>query len=197
MDIARDLLDLDEFIQTPVRQLSLGQRMRGDLAAALLHSPSILYLDEPTIGLDIVAKTRIREFLATLNREQNVTILLTTHDLADIEHLCKRIVVIDHGTVLYDGALDHLKRKYGARRQLIVDFENDPGDQIQSIRSESVEIIEQEGPRVRLSFDRDVLSATQLLSAAAEIAPVQDMSIEEPAIEEVIRQMYEGELELV
>jgi len=195
LDIARELLDLDEFMRTPVWQLSLGQRMRGDLAAALLHNPPILYLDEPTIGLDIVAKSRIRDFLATLNREEQVTVLLTTHDLADIEHLCRRIIVIDRGTLLYDGGLDHLKETYGTRRQLIVDFEQDPGDAIASIRSPEIAIVSQEGPRVRLSFDRARLSATQVLSTAGAIAPIRDMSIEEPAIEQVIRRMYEGELQ--
>ena len=197
MDVARELLDLDDFIRTPVRQLSLGQRMRGDLAAALLHNPAILYLDEPTIGLDIVAKTRIRDFLATLNREQGVTILLTTHDLADIEQLCKRIVVIDHGALLYDGALDELKARFGARRQLIVDFEREPTDAIAQLASDDVEIVDRDGPRVRLAFDRNAISATQLLAQAGEIAPIVDMSIEEPAIESVIRRMYEGEISLV
>lgn len=194
LGIARELLGLDEFMQTPVRQLSLGQRMRGDLAAALLHSPAILYLDEPTIGLDIVAKSRIRDFLAELNRNENVTILLTTHDLADIEHLCKRIIVIDRGSLIYDGALDHLKETYGARRQLIVDFEEAPGERIEAIRSPHIEIASQDGARVRLAFDRARLSATQMLSIAGMIAPIRDMSIEEPSIEQVIHRMYQGQL---
>ncbi len=197
LDIARELLGLDDFLKTPVRQLSLGQRMRGDLAAALLHSPSILYLDEPTIGLDIVAKSRIREFLATLNREQKVTILLTTHDLADIEHLCKRIIVIDRGALVYDGALEHLRETYGTRRQLIVDFEEAPGDLTHTLQSPAITIVSQDGPRVRLAFDRSQLSATQVLSAAGLIAPIRDMSIEEPAIEQVIQRMYEGSLQTV
>jgi len=195
LDIARELLGLDEFMQTPVRQLSLGQRMRGDLAAALLHNPRILYLDEPTIGLDIVAKSRIRDFLAALNRDENVTILLTTHDLADIEHLCKRIIVFDHGSLLYDGALDYLKETYGARRQLIIDFEEAPGERIELIRSPHIEIAGQDGTRIRLAFDRTRLSATQVLSMAAVIAPIRDMSIAEPSIEQVIHRMYEGRLQ--
>ena len=103
----RALLELDEFIDTPVRQLSLGQRMRGDLAAALLHDPEMLYLDEPTIGLDVVAKARIREFLLAINAERGVTVLLTTHDMDDVEALCPRMLIIDHGRKLYDGTVGH------------------------------------------------------------------------------------------
>jgi ABC-2 type transport system ATP-binding protein len=101
-----ELLELGEFIDTPVRQLSLGQRMRGDLAAALLHDPEVLYLDEPTIGLDVVAKHRVRSFLHELNRERGVTVLLTTHDMSDVERLCSRLLIIDHGHLLYDGSLE-------------------------------------------------------------------------------------------
>src|SRR5438552_5233814 len=117
------VLDLEPFIHTPVRQLSLGQRMRGDLAAALLHDPEILFLDEPTIGLDVVAKARIREFLAELNTTRGTTVLLTTHDMDDIERLCKRMLVIDHGRVIYDGDLDTVRARYGADSVLMVDLE--------------------------------------------------------------------------
>ncbi|MGC4190395.1 MAG: ATP-binding cassette domain-containing protein [Thermomicrobiales bacterium] len=189
---ARELLDLNPFMQTPVRQLSLGQRMRGDLAAALLHNPPILYLDEPTIGLDLVAKTRIREFLADLNRQEGVTILLTTHDLADIEHLCSRIIVIDDGRILYDGPLATLKERFGTERQLIVDYEDEPADTILPDAAPSIRVVSQEGPRVRFAFDRHALSATQVLARADNLGTVRDMSIEEPAIEDVIRQLYEG-----
>jgi ABC-2 type transport system ATP-binding protein len=192
LDRARELLGLDEFLQTPVRQLSLGQRMRGDLAAALLHDPVILYLDEPTIGLDIVAKARIREFLSTLNREQGVTVLLTTHDLADIEHLCKRIIVIDKGQVMYDGQLDALRSRFGGRRHIVVDFGDEPDDAISSLDNGSIEIVDKDGPRVRIAFDRTAISAPELLARAGRFGNVRDMTIEEPQIEDVIRQMYEG-----
>src|SRR5687768_16414261 len=125
LDAFRDLLDLDPFLQTPVRQLSLGQRMRGDLAAALLHDPPLLYLDEPTIGLDVVAKARVRTFLAEINREREVTILLTTHDLADVEHLCRRLAIIDHGRLIYDGGLAEIRERFGTHRTLVVDIETD------------------------------------------------------------------------
>ena len=117
-----ELLELGPFLETPVRQLSLGQRMRADLAAALLHEPRILFLDEPTIGLDVVAKERIRQFLTDINRERGVTVILTTHDLDDIERLCPRVVLIDHGRVIYDGALEALRTRFGRQRTLVVDF---------------------------------------------------------------------------
>src|SRR5260370_10260008 len=113
------MLDLDEFLDTPVRQLSLGQRMRGDLAAALLHDPELLYLDEPTIGLDVVAKARIREFLLAINAEQGVTVLLTTHDMDDVEMLCPRMLIIDHGRKLYDGTVGDIRERFGGERTLI------------------------------------------------------------------------------
>src|SRR6266568_3237797 len=119
MQHLRAMLDLDEFLDTPVRQLSLGQRMRGDIAAALLHEPEMLYLDEPTIGLDVVAKARIREFLLKLNVEQGTTILLTTHDMDDVETLCPRIVIIDHGRKLYDGSVNSIRARFGGDRALI------------------------------------------------------------------------------
>src|SRR5437764_13300069 len=115
----RALLDLDEFLTTPVRQLSLGQRMRGDLAAALLHDPELLYLDEPTIGLDVVAKARIREFLLAINAEQGVTVLLTTHDMDDVETLCPRMLIVDHGRKLYDGSVAAIRERFGGERVLI------------------------------------------------------------------------------
>lgn len=191
LDAAREMLGLEEFLRTPVRQLSLGQRMRGDLAAALLHDPKILYLDEPTIGLDIVAKARIREFLASLNRDREVTVLLTTHDLADIEHLCRRIIVIDHGQVMYDGALDALRTRFGGKRHIIVDFDQEPDDAIASLDNGHITIVDRTGPRVRIAFDRTAITAPELLTRAGRYGSVRDMSIEEPQIEDVIRQMYE------
>ena len=113
-----EILAMDEFLRTPVRQLSLGQRMRGDFAAAMLHDPKIVYLDEPTIGLDVVAKEAIREFIARINAERGTTIILTTHDLADVERLCRRIVLIDRGTIIFDGDVERIKNEYGTYRTL-------------------------------------------------------------------------------
>src|SRR5205085_745524 len=139
----RALLDLDEFLTTPVRQLSLGQRMRGDLAAALLHDPQVLYLDEPTIGLDVVSKARVREFLREVNTQEGMTVLLTTHDLTDIEQLCGRVMVIDHGRLVYDGGLDGLHAAGESERTLVVDL----AEARPAIAVPGARVVRVEGPR--------------------------------------------------
>jgi len=189
-----ELLDLEPFLRTPVRQLSLGQRMRGDLAAALLHEPKILYLDEPTIGLDVVAKHRIRDFLRTINREQGATVLLTTHDMADVEQLCSRLLIIDHGTLLYDGSLEAIRDRFGTERTLVVDLASDSIDgpldvpRAREIRSD--------GPRRWLQFNRNDTSAAELIALVSARYALRDLTIEEPEIEAIIRHIYEQGLTL-
>jgi ABC-2 type transport system ATP-binding protein len=184
----RDVLELDAFIDTPVRQLSLGQRIRGELVAAMLHDPDVLFLDEPTIGLDIVAKERVREFLTTINREREVTIMLTTHDLDDIERLCRRMLIIDHGRVIYDGELEALRARYGEERTLVVDL-REPAEPLQVTGARVVRV---EGPRQWLRFRREDVTAAQLVAAVAEQAPLVDLAIEEPEIEDIVRRIYRG-----
>jgi viologen exporter family transport system ATP-binding protein len=180
-----ELLGLGDLLYTPVRQLSLGQRMRGDIAAALLHEPEILYLDEPTIGLDVVSKGRLRDFLRTLNAERGTTLLLTTHDLQDIEALCRRVIVIDHGTVVYDGSLAGLHRQGESTRTLVVDLVDEappitvPGATVQRV----------EGPRQWLAFPADA-SAAPIVAAVVAAYDVADLSVQEPDIEDVIRELY-------
>jgi ABC-2 type transport system ATP-binding protein len=186
LDTFTELLELAPFLDTPVRQLSLGQRMRGELTASMLHDPEILFLDEPTIGLDIVAKARVREFLASVNRERGVTVLLTTHDLSDIERLCRRLLIIDHGRVIYDGGLDSLIERYGEERTLIVDLE-EPADPLEVAGARVVRV---EGPRQWLRFRRDSVSAAQLTAAVAAQARLVDLAIDEPDIEDVVRRIY-------
>jgi ABC-2 type transport system ATP-binding protein len=187
-----DLLELGPFLDTPVRQLSLGQRMRGELTAALLHDPSVLYLDEPTIGLDVVSKERVRDFLAHVNRERGVTILLTTHDLDDVERLSSRLVVIDGGRVIHDGTVDEVTARYVAHRTLVVDLiEAGP-----RIEVEGAEVVRVDGPRQWLQFRRDELSAADLVARVAQVAPVRDLTIEEPDVEDVVRRIYRGEREV-
>ena len=182
-----DLLDLGGLLDTPVRQLSLGQRMRGDITAALLHDPEILYLDEPTIGLDVVSKGRLREFLRTLNTERGTTLMLTTHDLQDIEALCDRVIVIDHGTTVFDGPLSELHRRGGSRRTLVVDLVDEaPPIEVPGAWTRKVQ-----GPRQWLSFPAGE-SATPIVSAVAAAYAVADLSIQEPDIEDVIRDIYAG-----
>ena len=181
-----ELLDMGPFLDTPVRQLSLGQRMRGDLTAALLHDPEIVYLDEPTIGLDVVSKAQVREFLANVNRERGTTVLLTTHDLADIERLCRRVMIIDHGRVIYDGELETIKQRFGTERTLVVDLE-EPGPPIEV---EGAEVVKVEGPRQWLRFKRTDVTAADLVARVAAHAHLVDLSVEEPDIEGVVRRIY-------
>ena len=180
-----DLLDLGAQLDTPVRQLSLGQRMRGDITAALLHDPEVIYLDEPTIGLDVVSKGRLREFLRALNAERGTTLLLTTHDLQDIEALCDRVIVIDHGTSVYDGSLAGLHAQGGSTRTLVVDLV----DEAPPIDVPGAEVRRVEGPRQWLSFPSDA-SAAPVVAAVASAYDVADLSIQEPDIEDVIRDLY-------
>jgi ABC-2 type transport system ATP-binding protein len=185
LDEFLELLDLGRLLDTPVRQLSLGQRMRGDIAAALLHDPEMLYLDEPTIGLDVISKGRLREFLRRLNAERGTTLMLTTHDLQDIEALCRRVIVIDHGTAIFDGPLGDLHRQGGSTRTLVVDLvDAAPAIEVPGAVPRKVE-----GPRQWLSFPADA-SAAPIVAAVAAAYDVADLSIQEPAIEDVIRDLY-------
>ncbi len=184
----REVLGLDPFLHTPVRQLSLGQRMRGDLAAALLHDPAILYLDEPTIGLDVVAKGRIREFLLEINRERGVTVLLTTHDMADIAHLCTRMMIIDHGHLLYDGSVGAIRDRCGTERTLVVDLETDEPEALTGLPAEEIRA---DGLRRWLRFRRAEVTAAELIAALSARYRIRDLTIEEPDIEEIVRHIYQ------
>ncbi|WP_106402672.1 ABC transporter ATP-binding protein [Actinocorallia populi] len=183
-----ELLDLGPFLGTPVRQLSLGQRMRGDLTAALLHSPALLVLDEPTIGLDVVSKATVREFLARINAEEGTTVLLTTHDLGDIERLCRRVMVIDHGRVAFDGTLDELRATAPADRTLIVDL---AGDGVLAGLPDGVRLVRREGPRSWLAVPPDV-SAASVVADVARACDVADIALREPDIEDVVTRLYRG-----
>ncbi|MFD8972593.1 MULTISPECIES: ATP-binding cassette domain-containing protein [Streptomyces] len=188
LDRCVELLELGELLDVPVRQLSLGQRMRGDIAAALLHDPDVLYLDEPTIGLDVVSKARVREFLRELNTANGTTVLLTTHDLTDIEQLCSRVMVIDHGKLMYDGELAGLHAVGESERLLVVDLERElpPIDDVPGAR-----YVRSEGPRQWLAFPATE-SAAPLVAAVAAKHPLVDLSVREPDIEAVIAKMYGG-----
>ena len=180
-----ELLDLGDLLDTPVRQLSLGQRMRGDIAAALLHDPEILYLDEPTIGLDVVSKGRLREFLRSVNAERAVTLLLTTHDLQDIERLCSRVMVIDRGSLVYDGSLAGLHARGSSMRTLVVDLVDATGP----IDVDGAVVERVEGPQQWLSFPAD-RSAAPLVAAVTAAYDVADLALAEPDIEDVIKEIY-------
>ena len=186
----RKLLDLDRFIHTPVRSLSLGQRMRADLAAALLHDPPLIFLDEPTIGLDVVAKERIREFIRHINQERSTTVILTTHDLSDVEKLCERVMIIDQGQLLYDGSLSALGARFGGKRQLLVDFAEE------YLRPEinGAELMEVSGSRAVYQFDREKLTASELIGRLSQAYRLRDLEVREPDIEATIRRIYEERL---
>ena len=182
----RELLELDPFLRTPVRQLSLGQRIRGEVVAAMLHDPEVVFLDEPTIGLDVVAKQRVREFLTAANRERGVTVMLTTHDLADIERLCSRILILDRGRLVYDGGLEALKARYGGERTLVVDLEESGP----ALRVTDARVTRVDGPRQWIAFDRERTNAARLAAEVASQAALRDLTVEEPDIEDVVRRIY-------
>ncbi|KUN01427.1 methionine ABC transporter ATP-binding protein [Streptomyces yokosukanensis] len=185
LDRCVELLELQALLDVPVRQLSLGQRMRGDIAAALLHDPEVLYLDEPTIGLDVVSKAKVRGFLRELNAERSTTVLLTTHDLQDIEQLCSRVMVIDQGRLMYDGPLAGLHEAGESERTLVVDLERE----LPPVVVPSARVVRVEGPRQWLAFPAGQSAAPLVARLAAEY-PLVDLSVREPDIEAVIAKMY-------
>lgn len=187
-----DLLDMSSFIEQPVRQLSLGQRMRADIAAALLHSPELVFFDEPTIGLDVLAKERIREFVRYMNKEKNVTMIFTTHDMKDIEATCDRMILIDEGQIIYDGTVDGILSKYGKQRKLVVEFADDV-----SIRNiENVTIIDEGERKKSFMFDCDKIQIKDLMSELLNNYNINDFTVKEMEIETVVRHIYDGEIQI-
>ncbi len=181
-----DLLNLAPLMSTPVRQLSLGQRMRCDIAASLIHSPSILFLDEPTIGLDAVAKLAVRDFIRHINREYEVTVILTTHDMDDIEYLCSRVLVIGNGRLLSDGSLQDLRARVSRERRLIIDVDGDPS----GISDPQATLLETEGHRVVFAYDPTVVATEKLIGRIASRHQVRDIFVENPPIDEIIATYY-------
>jgi ABC-2 type transport system ATP-binding protein len=182
------ILNIDDYLKKPVRKLSLGERVRCDLAASLLYEPPILFLDEPTIGLDVVAKQQIRDFLTKINKEKNVTIIITTHDMRDIEELCERIVIIDKGKKIYDGSIRDIKKKFGAERVLVIDFEKPIKKN--ELKLKGVKISEIDGNKVFLKVNIRKVSLSETVRKILSKWPIHDMTIEEPDIEGIIRRIY-------
>ena len=164
--------------------------MRADLCAALLHDPILLFLDEPTIGLDVVAKERIRQFIRHVNRERGTTVILTTHDLSDVEKLCERVMIIDQGRLLFDGALDTLRERFGGKRALVVDFAQEYDD----VTVADAQVIERDGRRAVYQFEQEVLTASELIGRLSARYRIRDLSVREPDIEATVRRIYEERL---
>jgi ABC-2 type transport system ATP-binding protein len=180
------LLELSPLLDVPVRQLSLGQRMRCDLAASLLHAPDIVFLDEPTIGLDAVSKLAVRDFVRVLNRSRGVTVILSTHDMDDIEALCRRVIVVGEGRVLSDGTLDELRAQVSGERWLTVDLV-DPAEEI---ADPDATPIRREGGRVCLSFDPLRVAPAALIARLTQRHAVRDLFVENPPIEAIVARLY-------
>ncbi len=188
-------LDLESFLDVPVRKLSLGQRMRCEIAAAVLHSPELLFLDEPTIGLDVLAKKEVRDFLQQVNAETGTTVVLTSHDLDDIERLCSRVIVIDHGQILHDGTVESLRRIFGHRRILSLQIDPSSSEKEEAVIDlpSGVTMLERSPEKMRLEFDPARTSAPELLQLVMAKAPVTDLHVSDRDIEEVVREIYSRE----
>jgi ABC-2 type transport system ATP-binding protein len=189
-----EVLGLGPLLAVPVRSLSLGQRMRAELAAAVLPAPRVLFLDEPTIGLDVEAKAAVRGFLRELNRVEGTTVILTTHDLDDIALLCSRLMIIDHGLIVYDGTIDDLHTAYGSTRMLVVDLADPAATLVPGPDWAGAEVVRAEGHRRWIRFAREEISAAQLVGMILADQQVLDLSIVEPDVEDVIRRIYRGEI---
>ncbi|WP_327641146.1 ATP-binding cassette domain-containing protein [Kribbella sp. NBC_00482] len=183
-----EVLQIKDFLDTPIRSLSLGQRMRGDLAGAMLHRPQVLYLDEPTVGLDVVAKQALRDFIAEQNRVHATTVMITTHDMDDIEQLCRRIVMIDRGRVVYDGDLKTLKRRYLPFREVVITPTE--GADPTGIQAEHTDRLENSDGTISLRFDPERTSAASVIAQATSVAEIADLHVNEPKLEDVVRLIY-------
>lgn len=185
-----EMLDMSSFLQQPVRQLSLGQRMRADIVAALLHSPRIVFFDEPTIGVDVVGKETIRRFIRELNEKDNITMIFTTHDMQDIEKVCDRLIIIDKGSKVYDGELAGIREKFGTTRQLDVEFMQECD--VEPI--EHVEIMNLDARKKRFVFENRDVKIDELMNELLTNYNIRDINISEPEIESLIRKIYNGEV---
>lgn len=188
-----DMLDMGGFINQPVRQLSLGQRMRADIVASLLHSPKIVFFDEPTIGVDVVGKQVIRDFIKELNRKEQVTMIFTTHDMQDIEKTCERLIIIDQGSKMYDGSLQGIREKFGTTRQLDVEFNFEC--EIAPLDHVRVQPLKEEGHiKKRFIYEQGQVKINELMNYLLAHYSIRDINITEPEIDELICKIYGGEV---
>jgi ABC-2 type transport system ATP-binding protein len=185
-------LELDELLKTPVRNMSLGQKMRSELAAALIHEPKVVYLDEPTIGLDLLVKERIRDFIKAECISKGMTVILTTHDLGDIEELCQRVIIIDDGRIIYDGPIETIKQRFGKFREITFETVN----QIQTVDvPDGAEILSTADRKVQIRFDRTLSTASKVAASVMNQIEVRDFSLSEPELSDIVKQIYNGALD--
>ncbi|MBQ7066044.1 MAG: ATP-binding cassette domain-containing protein [Lachnospiraceae bacterium] len=197
MEFLNNVLELSEFFDRPVRTLSLGQRMRADLGAALLHNPKVLYLDEPTIGLDLVVKDNIRKAIKEINEKYQTTVILTTHDIGDIEELCSRIIIIDEGKKIYDGSLEALKDTYGTKRKVSMEVKKPEklknldlaGKLGVSLKDCEMEF-DKENNLLSVTFDKHKLQVPQVMNAVMDVTEVKDIQIQETELAEIVKEIY-------
>lgn len=193
LSMFKEILDLEDLLHIPVRQLSLGQKMRCELGAAFIHNPKVVYLDEPTIGLDVVVKGKIRDFIDQINREKKTTVILTTHDLQDIEQVCRRVIIIDNGEILCDDSLENFKSRFGKYR--IIDFElnklidKNYNNYFSKINGE-INIEECEDNKLSVRFERENISANDVINIVSKFCDISDLSITEPSIENIVKDLY-------
>ncbi|RSK26275.1 ATP-binding cassette domain-containing protein [Bacillus sp. HMF5848] len=190
LNLFTEVLQLSSLLEIPVRQLSLGQKMRCELAAAFLHKPSIVYLDEPTIGLDVAVKNSIRQFIKEMNRKWNTTVLLTTHDMQDIEEICNRIIVIDEGQLVYDGDIQTFKYSYGQKRSISLEMPDTAAFILPLELEYIVDVKESTEHHITISFNKDNMSASDVIGKILRENVVTDITISEPKIETIVEQIY-------
>ena len=186
IELLIETLELQHIINSPVRQLSLGQRMRCEIAASLLHNPKILFLDEPTIGLDAASKIAVRQFIKTINKEKGVTVILTTHDMNDIEALADRVILIGKGSLLYDGQLEELRRQFGSQKTITADFRKNSNP----IDIKGASLLSWSPERVVLSIDTEQVNTSDIITQLSNKLELIDVSIESQPIEETILKLY-------
>jgi ABC-2 type transport system ATP-binding protein len=187
-----ETLELDELLNVPVRNMSLGQKMRSELAAALIHEPKVVYLDEPTNGLDLIVKERIRDFIKSQCIAKGMTVMLTTHDLGDIEELCKRVIIIDDGRIIYDGPIDTIKKRFGKYREITFDT----GEQSKILTlPDGAQVVSTDDLKVRVRFDRTISTASKVASSVMNQIEVTDFSLSEPDLGGIVKQIYNGALD--
>jgi len=192
LDQFTETLELDELLKIPVRTMSLGQKMRSELAAALIHEPRVVYLDEPTIGLDLIVKERIRDFIKAECISKGMTVMLTTHDLGDIEELCRRVIIIDDGQIIYDGPIETIKKKFGKFREITFETVED----VKRLDLPAgAEMLSTDDHKVQIRFDRTVRTASKVAAAVMNQIDVRDFSLSEPELSDIVKQIYNGALE--